>query len=116
MSRNKKQKTLNKQENTAKEIKGLCEQILKDKSTSSLYKLKEKIEKCLQEDQKSIRNRSDLIECIEKLKNLIPSKIFHSLLTKAIELNDTDLCTLIVNNVQLLEESQAVDCLRFFLR
>ena len=37
-------------------------------------------------------------------------------LKKAIELNDTELCFCIINNVQILEEYQAVDCLKYFLK
>jgi hypothetical protein len=55
-------------------------------------------------------------------KNLINSNYFkiirllENLLKKAIELNDTELCFCIINNVQILEEYQAVDCLKYFLK
>ncbi len=39
-----------------------------------------------------------------------------NLFKKAIELNDKELCFVLINNVQILEESQAVDCIKFFLK
>jgi hypothetical protein len=43
-------------------------------------------------------------------------RLLENLLKKAIELNDTQMCHCIIRNVQILEEYQAVDCLRYFLK
>lgn len=93
------------------------------------------VEKFLEE--KRILNRGLIIECLNHLNNMIPSKfvlhflvlvffclinlflicrLLENLLKKAIELNDIELCYCIINNVQLLEEYQAVDCLKYFLK
>jgi hypothetical protein len=38
-----------------------------------------------------------------------------NLLRKSIENNDFELCSTILNNVQILEEDLAVDCIKYFL-
>jgi hypothetical protein len=53
---------------------------------------------------------------MDELRGLVPSKIIENLLKKAIELDEAELCLSFVDNVQILEESHAVDCLKYFLK
>lgn len=54
------------------EIQTQLEDVISTKNTCSLYKLKSTIDKCLNE--KSIKNRKTILNAIQKLNNLIPSK------------------------------------------
>lgn len=96
------------------ELKQLCENVNKTKNTCLLYNFQSRIEELLEE--KKIKNRELIIECLNSLNDIIPSKLLENLLKKAIELNDTEMCYCIITNVQLLEENHAVDCLKYFLK
>jgi len=96
------------------ELKSICENLKTSKNTCALYTFQSAVEKCLLE--KKISNRDVIIDCLNLAKNLIPSKLLKNLFDKSIEINDTELCFALINNVQILEESQAVDCIKYFLK
>lgn len=95
------------------QLKTICENLKSTKNTCALYKFQDAVEKCLEE--KKILNRDVIIECLDIVSKLIPSKLLDNLFKKAIELKDTTLSYSLINNVQILEENQAVDCIKFFL-
>ncbi|CAF0734687.1 unnamed protein product [Brachionus calyciflorus] len=98
----------------ANELRLSCSNLIESKNTCTMYKFKDNIHKCIQD--KNIDNRDVIVECMRNLSGILPSKLLSGLLSKAIELNDSDLCSLLVDNVQLLEESHAVECIKFFIR
>lgn len=53
---------------------------------------------------------------ILNFNNFVYLRLLENLLKKAIDSNDIDLGYTFINNVQILEEPQAVDCLKFFLK
>ncbi len=55
-----------------KQINSICENLKNTKNTCTLFSFQEVIEKCLEE--KKILNRDSIIESLESLSNLIPSK------------------------------------------
>lgn len=97
------------------ELKSVCENLKTSKNTCALYEFQESVEKCL-EVEKKILNRDLIVDCLNLLSNLIPSKLMANLFKRSIEVNDIEMCFVLINSVQILEESQAVDCIKFFLR
>lgn len=117
----------------------LVEQVVSGKNTSALYQLKQTIER-VSIKEKSIYQRNVVLKSIERLKDLVSSKsvifcqikkfnqiklyssnnrflrLLESLLRKTIEIDDDELCTVIVQNVQVLEEFHMIECLKYFLR
>ena len=47
---------------------------------------------------------------------LILYRLLANLVRKTIEVNDMVVCEAIINNVQILEECLAVDCMKYFLK
>ena len=43
-------------------------------------------------------------------------RLIETLFKKSIEINDIELCITLINNVQILEEVHAVECLKYFLK
>lgn len=105
--------------NGEKELVSLSEQILATKSTCLLHEFKSVLEKeCLGETTMTttLKHRNTVIECLKKLSHLVPSKLLVNVLKRAIEINDTEFCCSYVKHIQALDESQAVDCIKFFLK
>lgn len=65
---------LKKKENTSHEIelKSICEKISKSKNTCLLYEFQNELDKFI--DEKRVLNRNLIIDCLNQLNNVIPSK------------------------------------------
>lgn len=63
---------MKKYEKLKVDLKNCTDCVLNAKTTCSLYKLKTNIDECLSENK--INNRQDIIESLNKLNNLVPSK------------------------------------------
>jgi len=109
----------------AQELKECAQQLAKTKSdTCLLYRLKRLVDKhCLamsnnekmqSATNKTIEYRDVLVECLNTIKGLPPSKLFDSLFERCIQVKDKEMCTVFIRNVQMLDEKHAVDCLKFF--
>lgn len=96
------------------ELNECCKNIFKTKNSMYLNDFQRIISKALLD--KKILCRSLIISCFNSLKNLIPSKYANDLLNKAIEINDVDLIVAYLNNVQIVTESNAFACLKFFIK
>ena len=118
----------------------LAQTIVNKKSTCALYTFQEAVNECLK--PKQVLRRGELIAALNKLKHLVNSKYAHthfcwsskfssistqpkietqnrileSLLKKAIELDDYELWLAVTDNVDILDESQAVESLKYILK
>lgn len=99
------------------ELLDLANRIRQNKSTCDMYKLQDLLDTNLQQKKSNFTsNRSVVMKALESVKYLIPSKILQNQFDKAIELDDQEFCVTLINSVQMLDEHQALKCIKYFLR